>query len=168
MRRLKILGAIAAAGVIAGIVAVAPWASPPPVTYETVSGWPMRVYYRNMGQGPERLSAVGGVPALSLDEPLSDEKIEDYFAAVRKDLKPSPTLVKSGDFVWFEVDDPDRLAWVESKTPDRTVWFYVFAVVEMPRSSITGSKWVSELCLVAKTGEAFKKCAVHNDVYAAS
>lgn len=162
-----VAGAIALAG-LAACFAMAPWASPPPLTYETVSGWPMRVYYRNHGQGPERLSAVGGLPAVSLDEPLPQEAIDSYFAAVRSQLKKSPTLVKSGDFAWFEIDDPDRLAWVESQTPDRKTWFYVFAIVEMPRSSVLNDRWVSELCLVAETGQQFKRCDAHNDIRAGS
>jgi hypothetical protein len=168
VRRLKILGVIAAAVVIGVVVAMAPWTSPPPITYETVSGWPMRVVYRNLGNGPERLSAVGGLPAFSFDEPLSGAQIEDYFATLRHELKPSPTLVKSGDVAWFEITDPGGLAYIESQVPGRTTYFYVFAIVEMPRGSIFSTKWVSELCLVAKTKEAFKKCPVHNEVYAGS
>src|SRR6266566_2403163 len=96
--RLWAIGAIAAAGAIAA-VALAPWTGPPPLTYESVSGWPMRVYYRNHGNGPERMIAVGGVPALGVDEPLTAQQIDEHFALVKANLKTVHATVKSGDFV---------------------------------------------------------------------
>ncbi len=167
--RALILGLVGTAAVAAvGVAAAVSSGSPPPLAYESVSGYPMRVYYRNLGQGPERLSAVGGLPALSKDEPLSASEIDTHMATVRKTLKTSPTLVRAGDFVWFPVDDPDGLAWEPEKMPDRTTYFYVFAEIEMPRSSLLGGKWVSELCLVSKTHEAFQRCPTHNDTYASN
>ncbi len=149
------------------LAVIAPWAPPPLLVYENVSGWPMRVYYRNLGEGPGRLAAVGGVPALSYERPLSAQEIDVHLAAIKASLKPAPTLVKAGDFVWFEVDDPAALALEQPKAA-RTSWLYVFVVVEMPRAALINQKWISELCLVAKKGEAFHKCDTHNNVYAAS
>jgi hypothetical protein len=163
-----LLAGLGAALIAGAIVVAAPWASAPPISYETVSGWPMRIYYRNLGQGPEHLSAVGGLPALSVDEPLSTAEIDAYFVKVMDKLQPSPTLVKAGDFARFEIDDPDGLAWASGKMPERTSYFYVFAAIEMPRAAIFDKKWVSELCLVAKTHEPFRRCATHNNVYASN
>lgn len=165
--RWKVLLGLVAGLTAAGIVLWAPWASPPLLLYETVSGYPMRVYYRNRGTAPAAVRAVNALPALSIDKPLSDEQIDKYLAEAKAQIKRAPTIVAPGDFMWFIADDPDELAWMPAKT-EHTTWLYVFGVVEMPRSSIVNTKWVSELCLVSKTKEPFRPCDRHNDVYAGS
>ncbi len=167
MSRRRGLWSVVGGGILVALAASLPWSSPP-VVYETVSGWPMRVYYRNVGNGPERLSAVGGLPAYSVDEPLPPKQIDAYFVKIKKKLSLASTLIRSGDVAWFEIDDPDRLAWESDKIAPRPSWFYVFAIVELPRGSLVNRKWVSELCLVAKTHEEFKKCPQHNGVYSDS
>jgi hypothetical protein len=160
------VGASLAVGLALALVAVwAPWSSPSPIVYETVSGWPMWVYYRNLGSAPARLTDVGGMPALGVDAPLSDGEIEAHFAVLREHLKVAPTLVAAGDFVRFKVDDPGELAWKPGKT-DGTTWFYVFAITKAPRAALVLDRWVGELCLVAQTGEKFSRCPTHNRTYA--
>ncbi len=168
--RALLLGVLGTAAVAASVAtAVNPWAAPPPLVYETVSGYPMRVYYRNVGEGHVTVIAAAGVPALSIDAPLRQEQIDSYLAEIRRQMKPSvtPSIVKAGDYVRFDVDDPDELAWLPGKT-EHTTYFYVFAAVEMPRDSLVIGKWISELCLVAKTGEAFQRCPTHNSMTAGS
>ena len=171
---MRILVPVSVAGALiagAGALLTAPWTAPPPLVYETVSGFPMRVYYRNVGDSPVGVTAVGGLPLLS-SEPLSPEKIEGYFVTLRKTLQPSQSLVKGGDFVRFTVNDPEGLAWEPEKVwlkDNKTTYFYVLAVVEMPRFGYAiNDKWVSELCLVSKTHEAFTRCDTHNTVNSAS
>ena len=125
----------------------------------------MRTYYRNLGDSSAALTDIGGLPALSVDEPLAPDRIDAYFAEVHKELKHAPTLVRPGDFVRFVVDDPDELAYAGGKT-DHTTYLYLFIVVKAPRAALINDRWVSELCLVAKTAEPFKRCATHNTVYA--
>ncbi len=162
-RSLWAIPVILAAGVAA--LAWELWPSPPLLLYETVSGWPMRVHYRNRGSEPVYVKAVGAMPALSVDEPLPQATIDQYLATVKAEAKRSPTIVAPGDFMWFVADDPDGLAWEPAKT-EHTTWLYVFAVVEMPRTALVNRKWISELCLVSKTKEPFKPCDTHNEVYA--
>ncbi len=161
---LKIaLAAVPAAALAAGIVLWAPWAEPPELTYETVAGYPMRVYYHNIG-APAKVTAFGGVPAVSVGEPLPPDRIAEYAAEARKRVQPAPDLIRTGDRIRFVLDDPERLAWVKG-TEDNPVYFYILAVLETPRNALINTRWVHELCLVAKTGEPFKKCGSHNDVY---
>lgn len=156
-------GAIAIAGALA--LVMAPNRAAPPLVYETVSGYPMRVYYRNVGESQVEVNAAGGIPALSTDGPLPQERIDSYFDQVKKEIKPTFSAVRPGDFVRFMVEDPEELAWIPGKTEGMT-YFYVFAAMELTRSGSRGKSWISELCLVAKTGEAFQRCSTHNEVYA--
>ena len=160
----KILAGLGIAAA-AAVVAAAPWASLPPLTYETVTGFPMQVHYRDVGGSLVTVNGVGAVPALSLDRPLSSEQIDARFAEIRGRMQPMPGMIGPGGLLRFVVDDPDGLAWQPAKTK-HTSYFYVFAVVEMPRSALIWDRWISELCLVAKTGEAFKRCETHNGVHA--
>ncbi len=157
------LAMIPAATLAAGVALWAPWASPPELTYDTVAGYPMKIYYHNTGS-PAKVTAFGGVPAVSVGEPLSQEKIEAYAAEARKRVQPAPDLIRTGDRVRFVLDDPERLAWVQG-TEESPVYFYILAILESPRSALINTRWVHELCLVAKTGEPFRKCPVHNGVY---
>lgn len=156
------LAALGVAVVVGGIVLWAPWASPPELAYETVAGYPMKVYYHNTG-APVKVQAFGGVP-VSVNEPLSAEQIAAYAVEARKRAVPAPDLIRTGDRARFVVDDPDKLAWVQG-TDENPVYFYIFAVLESPRASIISSRWVHELCIVAKTGEPFKPCPSHNGIY---
>ena len=142
-----------------------PWVPSSSLVYETVSGWPMRVYYRNVGTAPERAVAVSGMPSLSVDRPLSQGEIDARFGELMTAMTPADTTVKGGDYVRFEVNDPDGLAWQPGKM-EKTSWFYLFVVVESARHSLLRDKWISELCLVSKTREPFAKCDTHNRVYA--
>ncbi len=164
MKRLNIAAA-AAAAVVAGIGVTlwAPWASAPDMVYDTVAGYPMMVYYHNLGPSV-RVSGFGGVPAISVNRPLSEEESATYMAEARKRVQAAPDLVRSGERVRFMLEDPDGLAWAATKE-ERTTYFYLFAVLEYPRASIAGGKWVNELCLVAKTGDRFKRCETHNRTY---
>jgi hypothetical protein len=146
------------------VAILAPWSFRPPLVYDTLSGWPMVVYFRNVGDAPVQVVAAGGLPVLS-DEPLPQEKIAGYLASVKRQRADS--LVRAGEYVKFVVDDPDGLAWLPAKT-DHTTYLYVFAIVEMPRAALISNRWVRELCLVSKTYEAFKPCETHNDAYAAA
>jgi hypothetical protein len=156
------LAALGAAVVVAGVVLWAPWASPPELAYETVAGYPMKVYYHNTG-APVKVEAFGGMPALSVGEPLSADRIAAYAAEARKRVQPAPDLIRTGDRARFVLDDPDRLAWQQG-TEENPNYFYIFAVLESPRASIISSRWVHELCIVAKTGEPFKPCPSHNGI----
>lgn len=156
MRKWSIAAAVAIVAA-AAILWIAPWAPTPPLVYETVSGFPMRVYYRNVGTAEAEVSAVNGIPILSVDEPLPAGQIARYFDMLKGHMKPTRSVVRAGDFVRFVVDDPDRLAYEPAKT-ERTTYFYVMAILESPRSAPIRDKWVSKLCLVAKTAEAFKPC----------
>jgi hypothetical protein len=100
---------------------------------------------------------------------LPQERIDGYLANVVRQVKPSvvSSMVKAGDYMRFEIADPDGLAYAPTKT-EKTTWFYLFAAVEMPRSALVNDRWISELCLVAKTGEPFQRCPTHNSVYAGS
>ena len=149
---------------VAGLVAIAPWTSPPSLSYETVSGYPMRVYYRNIGQVPERVSAVAGMPFLAYDRPLPADRIDGFFAELKGRMQASPTAVRPGDYVRWEIADPEGLALKPAKT-ERATWFYVFAMVESPRAALVKDRWIGELCLVARTREAFKPCGSHNAMY---
>ena len=165
MSKLRIALAAVAAGVFAvGVGVWAPWASPPDLAYETVAGYPMKIYFHNTGPAV-KVSAFGGVPAISIGEPLSAEKIEAYAAEARKRVQPAPDLIRTGDRARFVLEDPERLAWVQG-TDDNPAYFYIFAVLESPRSSLVSSRWLHELCIVAKTGEPFRPCLTHNRTYA--
>jgi hypothetical protein len=171
MRKLVLAGVAGTLLVGAGALLAAPWTTPPPLVYETVMGYPMRVYYRNVGNEPVRTLAVGGLPLLS-DAPLPEEKVDGYFAEIRQHLQPSTSMVRGGDFVRFEVNDPEELAWKPEKmwlADQKVTYFYVLAIVEMPRFGYAvHDKWVSELCLVSKTHEPFTRCEAHNAVYSGS
>ncbi len=158
----------AAPGALAGaaLVAWAPWAAAPPLEYETVSGYPMQLYFRNVGNSPVEVIAAGGLPALS-DEPLSQEKLDAYLATVRARVQRARSLVRGGEYVKFVVDDPEGLAWVPGKT-EHTTYLYLFAVIELPRPAPFNARWVRELCLVSKTHEPFTRCETHNEIYAGS
>ena len=166
MNRLSVGAVAGAAALIAGVALWAPWTTPPDLAYETVAGYPMKVYYHNTGPAV-KVTAFGGVPVVSMGEPLPPEKIEAYAAEARKRVKPAPDLIRTGDRARFVLDDPDRLAWVQG-TDDNPAYFYIFAVLESPRASLINSRWVHELCIVAKTGEPFKPCPSHNGTYADS
>ena len=159
-----------ASAVLAGAVGVMLWVaypSQPELVYDTVAGYPMLVYYHNTG-APAQVTGFGGVPAVSLGEPLPPDKIDALAAEARKHVQPAADLVKTGDRTRFMLDDPDGLAWVQG-TEDHPAYFYIIAIVESPRSSIAlERKWVNEICLVAKTGERFKRCPTHNRVYSDS
>lgn len=155
----------ALSGLLVGIAAVwAPWSPPPSLYYEAVSGYPMKVYFRNIGDPIVEVVAAGGFPVL-VDEPLPKEKIDAYFAEVRKNVSPGKSMVRSGEFVRFVVDDPDELVWKPAKI-EHTTWFYLFAIIETPRSALVNKRWVNELCLVSKTNEPFTRCPTHNEFYA--
>src|ERR1700726_3396220 len=97
MRKLTwALGAVAGVGILA-TVAMAPWASPPPLVYESVSGYPMRLYYRNVGESHVKMNAVAGLPALTVDAPLPPEKIDSYFISLKGQMKPANSIVRAGD-----------------------------------------------------------------------
>ncbi len=162
------IAAIAGAAVLAlGAAVWEPWASPPALSYETIAGYPMLVYYHNTG-APAQITGFGGVPAVSLGEPLPPEKIDALAAEARKNVQPAADLVKTGDRTRFLLDDPDGLAWVQG-TEDHPAYFYIIAILESPRGSIAiERKWVNEICLVAKRGERFKRCPTHNRVYSDS
>ena len=170
MSRVRIAAAAVAAVLVAGAglweLLWAPWASPPQLVYETVAGYPMLVYYHNTGS-PVRVAAFGGVPAVSVGEPLPPEKIDAYIVEAKKRVQPAPDLIRTGDRARFLLDDPERLAWVQG-TEESPTYFYIFAILEAPRPSIISDRWVHELCIVAKTGERFKRCPSHNGVYAGS
>ena len=165
MKKLILAGIAGTLLLGAGLALWAPWAAPPQLVYETVAGYPMLVYYHNVGSSPAKTTGFAGVPAVSVDAPLSAEKIDTYFAEARKRVAPAVDLVMPGERTRFVLDDPDGLAWVSAKEV-RPSYFYLFAVLESPRSSIFDNRWISELCLVAKTGERFKRCDSHNSVYA--
>ncbi len=159
-------GAAVLAGA-AGFLLWEPWASPPALSYETVAGYPMLVYYHNIG-APARVSGFGGMPAVSVGEPLPPDKIEALAAEAKKRVQPAPDLIKTGEKARFMLDDPDGLAWVQG-TDEKPAYFYIIAILESPRSSIAlQRRWVNETCLVAKTGERFKRCPTHNRVYSDS
>lgn len=168
MKLAIVCAAAAAALTVIGVVLAAPWTSPPQLVYDTVAGYPMLVYYHNIGGEPAETSGFGGVPAVSVGAPLPVEKLDAFFAEAKKRVVPAPDLVKPGERVRFVLDDPNGLAWVAAKE-EKPTYFYVIAVLESPRSSFAvGRRWVNELCLVAKTGERFKRCSTHNGVYADS
>lgn len=160
------LGVTASAGLLAGIVVQAPWSPSPQLYYEAVSGYPMKVYFRNIGEPIVEVVAAGGFPVL-VDAPLSKERIDAYLAVVRSNVKPGKSMVKSGEFVRFEVDDPDGLVWQPAKV-EHTTWFYLFAIIETPRAALMNKRWVNELCLVSKTNEPFTRCPTHNEFIAGS
>ena len=167
---MKKLSLAAIAGTLlagAGLALWAPWTSPPELGYDTVAGYPMLVYYHNIGGSAARVSGFGGVPAISVNKPLSAQEIDTYFLEARKRVVSAQDLIRPGERARFILDDPDGLAWVSGKE-ERPTYFYIFAVLESPRSSLVDNRWVNELCLVAKTGERFMRCETHNTVYAAN
>jgi hypothetical protein len=165
---MKKLALAAMAGILAvgaGVALWAPWASPPELVYDTVAGYPMLVYYHNIGGAAARVSGFGGVPAISVNKPLSAQEIDAHFVEARKRVVSAPDLIRPGERARFILEDPDGLAWVSAKE-ERPTYFYIFAVLESPRSSLVDNRWINELCLVAKTGERFMRCEGHNEVYA--
>lgn len=162
-RKWIALGAAACAAL--GIAAWAPWSPPPPLYYEAVTGYPMKIYFRNLGDSIIEVVAAGGVPALS-DLPLPQERIDAYFAEVRNHVSPGKSAVKGGEFVRFVIDDPEELAWKPGKDLEKTTYFYLFAVIETPRAAPVNNRWIREVCLVSKTAEPFTPCPTHNEMYA--
>jgi len=157
---------IAGAGLIALALAgiATPWEAPPRIAYETVTGYPMQLYYRNVGMSPADVSGFQGMVSLTTEEPMAEADVRQMFAALARSTRPLDAAVKAGEYLKLELDDPERLAWEPAKT-DRPTYFYIMAVLKSPRLVV--GEWVNELCLVAKTGEPFRRCPQHNRTYAA-